>query len=393
MTTLFVPRERRSGETRVAATPETVKRLVKDGFDVRVEHDAGASAFFPDAEYASAGASLTAFDDAWPTADVVVTVGPLDAIHARTMKQGATLIGLLAPHRSDEATRALAERRVSSFALELLPRTTRAQSMDALSSQASIAGYKAVILAAERLGKYLPMLMTAAGTVRPARVVVLGAGVAGLQAIATAKRLGAVVEVSDVRAAAKQDAESLGAKFIEIPLAESADGKGGYAREMTKADLDRQRELVGERIAGANAVVTTALVPGRPAPKLIPASVVARMRPGSIIVDLAAAEGGNCELTRPGEDVVEQGVLIVGQPNLAATVPMDASLLYARNCLALIQAISKAGAIAIDTSDDVVDGTLLTHEGKIHHAPTRERLEASAAPPPTPMAERAQELR
>ncbi len=384
MTTLFVPRERRAGETRVAATPETVKRLVNEGFDVRVEHGAGASAYFPDADYASAGASLVALDDAWPEADVVLTVGPLESARASALKRGATVIGLLAPHRSDDAIAAMAERGVSSFALELLPRTTRAQSMDALSSQASIAGYKAVILAAGRLGKYLPMLMTAAGTVRPARIVVLGAGVAGLQAIATAKRLGAVVEVSDVRAAAKQDAESLGAKFIEIPLAESADGKGGYAREMTKADLDRQRELVGERIAGANAVVTTALVPGRPAPKLISAAVVARMRPGSVIVDLAASEGGNCELTKPGEDVVEHGVLIVGQTNLAASVPMDASLLYARNCLALVQAVSKAGAIAIDTGDDVVDGTLLTHAGKVHHAATRQRLEAASAPVAAP---------
>jgi NAD(P) transhydrogenase subunit alpha len=372
MGTLFVPRERRSGEARVAATPETVKRFVKEGFTVLVEPGAGDASFFPDAEYVEAGATLRGLDEAWPSADLVVTLGPIDDGAARKLKDGAVVIGLLAPYRSDDAIRAMAEKNVSSFALELLPRTTRAQPMDALSSQASIAGYKAVILAAGRLGKYFPMLMTAAGTIRPARVVILGAGVAGLQAIATAKRLGAIVEVSDIRRAAKQDAESLGAKFIEVPI--EGDGQGGYAKEMTKAELEKQAALVGERIAGANAVICTALVPGRPAPKLIPADVALKMRPGSVIVDLAAPEGGNCALTVPGEDVVKHGVTIVGQTNVAATVPMDASILYARNCLSLALLISKAGAVAIDTTDDVVDGTLLTHAGAIHHAATKKRL-------------------
>jgi NAD(P) transhydrogenase subunit alpha len=372
MGTLFVPRERRAGEARVAATPETVKRFVKEGFVVHVEPGAGEASFFLDAEYVDAGATLRSKDEAWPAADLIVTLGPIEAADAKTLKEGAVVIGLLAPHRSDDAIRAMAERNVSSFALELLPRTTRAQPMDALSSQASIAGYKAVILAAGRLGKYFPMLMTAAGTIRPARVVILGAGVAGLQAIATAKRLGAMVEVSDIRRAAKQDAESLGAKFIEVPI--EGDGQGGYAKEMTKAELEMQAVLVGERIAAANAVICTALVPGRPAPKLIPASVVARMKPGSVIVDLAAPEGGNCQLTVPGEDVVKNGVVIMGQTNVAGSVPMDASLLYARNCLALALLVSKAGAITIDTSDEVVDGTLLTHAGAIHHAAALKRL-------------------
>ncbi len=376
MGTLFVPRERRAGEARVAATPETVKRFVKEGWVVHVEPGAGEASFFLDAEYVDAGATLLGKDEAWPVADLIVTLGPIEAADANTLKEGATVIGLLAPHRSDDAIRAMIERKVSSFALELLPRTTRAQPMDALSSQASIAGYKAVILAAGRLGKYFPMLMTAAGTIRPARAVILGAGVAGLQAIATAKRLGAMVEVSDIRRAAKQDAESLGAKFIEVPI--EGDGKGGYAKEMTKAELEKQALLVGERIAAANAVICTALVPGRPAPKLIPASVVARMKPGSVIVDLAAPEGGNCELTVPGEDVVKNGVVIMGQTNVAGSVPMDASLLYARNCLALALLVSKAGAIAIDTSDEVVGGTLLTHAGAIHHAATEKRLTPSA---------------
>jgi len=367
-----VPRERRTGEARVAATPETVKRFVKEGFVVHVEPGAGEPSFFLDAEYVDAGATLRSKDEAWSLADLIMTLGPIETADAKTLKEGAVVIGMLAPHRSDDAIRAMAERKVSSFALELLPRTTRAQPMDALSSQASIAGYKAVILAAGRLGKYFPMLMTAAGTIRPARVVILGAGVAGLQAIATAKRLGAMVEVSDIRRAAKQDAESLGAKFIEVPI--EGDGAGGYAKEMTKAELEKQAALVGERIAAANAVICTALVPGRPAPKLIPASVVARMKPGSVIVDLAAPEGGNCELTVPGEDVVKHGVVIIGQTNVAGSVPMDASLLYARNCLALALLVSKAGAIAIDTSDEVVAGTLLTHAGAIHHAGTKKRL-------------------
>jgi len=372
MGTLFVPRERRAGEARVAATPETVKRFVKEGFTVWVEPGAGEASYFLDAEYVEAGATLRSFDEAWPTADLIATLGPIEGDVAAKLKEGAVVIGLLAPHRSDDAIRVMTERKVSSFALELLPRTTRAQPMDALSSQASIAGYKAVILAAGRLGKYFPMLMTAAGTIRPARVVILGAGVAGLQAIATAKRLGAMVEVSDIRRAAKQDAESLGAKFIEVPI--EGDGQGGYAKEMTKAELDKQAALVGERIAASNAVICTALVPGRPAPKLIPASVVARMKPGSVIVDLAAPEGGNCELTVPGEDVVKNGVVIIGQTNVAGSVPMDASLLYARNCLSLALLVSKAGAITIDTSDDVVNGTLLTHAGAIHHAATAKRL-------------------
>ena len=377
MLTVFVPKERRPGEARVAASPETVKRFVKEGLEIAIEPGAGEAAGFVDAEYAESGAKLRSFAEGWPSADIVLTLGPIEATEARQLKTGAVVIGLLAPFRSDDAVRAMAENKVSSFALELLPRTTRAQPMDALSSQASIAGYKAAILAASRLGKYFPMLMTAAGTIRPARVVVLGAGVAGLQAIATAKRLGAIVEVSDIRRAAKGDAESLGAKFIELPLDESGDGKGGYAKELTKEQLAKQTALVGDRIAGANAVIATALVPGRPAPKLIPASVVARMRRGSTIVDLAAPEGGNCELTEPGAEVTKHGVLIIGHTNLAATVASDASLLYARNCLALALHVTKNGALAIDTSDDIVSGTLLTFGGEIMHEATRTRLAAS----------------
>lgn len=372
MLTVFVPKERRPGETRVAATPETVKRFVKEGFAVAVEPGAGEAAHFVDKEYEEAGAKL---EEALASADIVLTVAPLEASQIEKMKEGAVLSGMLAPYRNDDAIRALAKGKITSFALELLPRTTRAQPMDVLSSQASVAGYKAALIAAGRLGKYFPMLMTAAGTIRPAKVVVLGAGVAGLQAIATAKRLGAVVEVSDVRKAGRDDAASLGAKVIEIPEASAGEGAGGYAKELTKEQLAKQAELVGEHIAGAHAVIATALVPGRPAPKLIPAKVVERMRPGSIIIDMAAPEGGNCELTKPGEDVVVHGVTIVGQTNLPSTVPTDASVLYARNCLAFALHFTKKGELAIDTADDLMGGALLTHEGAIKHEPTAKRLE------------------
>jgi H+-translocating NAD(P) transhydrogenase subunit alpha len=379
MLSLFVPKERRPGENRVAASPETAQRFVKEGFAVSIEKEAGAQAYFTDDEYERAGAKLVDADDGWANADVVLKVGPVDTKEAGALKKKAVLIGMLAPFRSDDAILALREREVTSFALELLPRTTRAQPMDALSSQASIAGYKAAIIAADRLGKYFPLLMTAAGTIRPARVVVLGAGVAGLQAIATAKRLGAIVEVSDIRRAAKEDAASLGAKFIEVPMDEAGEGAGGYAKEVSKEFLAKQQALVGEKIAAAHAVICTALVPGRPAPKLIPASVVRRMRPGSIIVDLAAPEGGNCELTRPGEDAIENGVTIVGHTNVPATVPTDASLLYARNCQALLLYVTKDKAIHIDLEDEIVRGALLTHEGKIAHEATAQRLEKKEA--------------
>jgi NAD(P) transhydrogenase subunit alpha len=371
---IFVPKERRAGETRIAATAETVKRWVQQGFEVAVEPGAGTSAFVLDRELEAAGAKLCPFTDAWPKADIVAMVGPLEAKDAATLKESAVVIGLLAPYRSDETIKKLVARKVTSLALELVPRTTRAQPMDALSSQASIAGYKAVLIAAGHLGKYFPLMMTAAGTIQPARVVVLGAGVAGLQAIATAKRLGAVVEVSDIRAAAKSDAQSLGAKFIELPSDEAGEGAGGYAKEVSKEFLARQQQLVGDRIAAAHVVICTALVPGRPAPKLVPAAVVERMRPGSVIIDLAAPEGGNCELTQPGKEIVAHGVRICGDTNVAASVPTDASILYARNVSALLLHITKQAELNLDLSDDVTRGTLLTHAGEIVHEPTANRL-------------------
>ena len=377
MLSVFVRKERRAGETRVAVTPETAKRLVKEGFDVAIVPGAGEAASFTDKQYEEAGAVLRPEAEGWPKADIVLTLGPLEENDAARLKESSLVIGLLAPYRADAAIRKLIARKVTSFALELVPRTTRSQPMDALSSQASIAGYKAAIMAANRLGKYFPLLMTPAGTIQPARVVVLGAGVAGLQAIATAKRLGAVVEVSDVRKAAKEEAASLGAKFIEVQTEETGEGKGGYAREVSKEFLAKQQQVVGERIAAAHVVITTALVPGRPAPKLIPAAVVERMRPGSVIVDLAAPEGGNCELTEPGKEVVKHGVIIIGHTNIAATVPTDASMLYARNVQSLLLLASKKGELALDMQDDIIRGTLLTHAGEIMHELTASRFDAS----------------
>jgi NAD(P) transhydrogenase subunit alpha len=377
MVKVFVPRERRPGETRVAATPETVRRMVKLGLEVAVERGAGEASMFQDSEYTAAGATL--LDDpaaGWESADVVLKVTPPENGEGR-LKPGAVLIGFLAPYRHPDMVRALAAGNVTSLALELVPRVTRAQPMDALSSQASIAGYKAVLLAAWRLPKYLPLLMTAAGTIKPARVVIMGAGVAGLQAIATAKRLGAVVEVSDIRAAVKEQVESLGGKFIELPQAESGEGQGGYAREMGEDFLRRQREIVQRHLSQADAVITTALVPGRPAPRLITADMVHAMRPGSIIVDLAVEQGGNCELSQPDREVVENGVVIVGPSNLAATMPHDSSLLFARNVLSLLQLLlDKEGKLAINTEDEVIAGSLLTHGGQVIHQPTAERLAA-----------------
>jgi proton-translocating NAD(P)+ transhydrogenase subunit alpha len=388
MVKVFIPRERRPGETRVAATPETVRRMVKLGLEVVVERGAGEASRFYDAELEAAGARLAADPaEPWRTADVVLKVTPpgsfegLAGHEAEKLKAGAVLIGFLAPHRNLETVRVLAARNVTSFALELLPRVTRAQPMDALSSQASIAGYKAVLLAAWRLPKYFPLLMTAAGTIKPARVVVMGAGVAGLQAVATAKRLGAVVEVSDVRPAVREQVESLGGRFIELPLVESGEGQGGYARELGEELLRRQRETVQRHLAAADAVITTALVPGRPAPRLVTAEMVRAMRPGAVIVDLAVEQGGNCELSQADREVVENGVLILGPSNLPAAMPYDASLLYARNVFALLQILlDKEGRLAPDLNDEIVAGTLLTHAGGVVHKATAERLDLQEVP-------------
>jgi NAD(P) transhydrogenase subunit alpha len=377
MPQVFVPKEITEGETRVACTPETTKRYVKEGFDVVVESGAGKDAHFTDDHYREAGAKVVSgaeAEAAWGSADIVFRVYPITPEEASKIKEGAILFGFMSPHKNLDSVRILRDRKVSTIAMELVPRISRAQSMDALSSQASISGYQAVLMAATYLDKYFPLLMTAAGTIQPAKIVIMGAGVAGLQAIATARRLGAVVEVSDIRPTVKEQVESLGGRFIDFPMDESGEGEGGYARELTAEQLKAQQEIVRKKIVAADAVITTALVPGRPAPKLITTDMVHEMREGAVIVDLAVEQGGNCELSKSGEMVVEHGVTIIGHPNLPAATPADASLLYSRNILALLLNSLSDGEVILDTEDEIVDGALLTHSGEVRHAPTAEAL-------------------
>ncbi|MFO7156229.1 MAG: Re/Si-specific NAD(P)(+) transhydrogenase subunit alpha [Pseudomonadota bacterium] len=365
MSVALVVLETRPGECRVAATPETVRKLIGLGLEVWVEEGAGARSYFADSAYAEAGARLVPPGNRWNEADLVLKVGPLGESERERFRSGAVLVGLLSPYRHPESAAALAAQNVTALAMELVPRITRAQKMDALSSQASIAGYKAVLLAADALPKYFPLLMTAAGTVQPARVVVMGAGVAGLQAIATARRLGAQVEVTDVRPEVKEQVESLGAKFIDLPLEESGVGQGGYARELSADALKRQREILSERVAAADVVITTAMVPGKQAPRLLTAEMVARMQPGSVVVDLAGEAGGNCELSRPDEVVEASGVRIFAPTNLPSRMPRDASQLYARNVFEVVQLLVRDGKLAPDFSDEIVAAMRWTHEGRV----------------------------
>jgi NAD(P) transhydrogenase subunit alpha len=382
MTRLLVPRERRAHERRVAATPETVAKLVHLGLTVAVEEGAGAAAYIPDEEYREAGAEIVAGGAAaWRDADAVLKVAAPTALAGEgdeldLLTEGTILVGLLAPYADLERTAKLAATGATGLAMELIPRITRAQSMDALSSQANVGGYKAVLVGAERLGRYFPMLMTAAGTIRPARVVILGGGVAGLQALATAKRLGAVVEVSDIRPAVKEQVESLGGRFIDLPELESGEGEGGYAKAVGEDFLSKQREILTQRLATADVVITTAQVPGKKAPVLLTREMVAAMKPGSVVVDLAAEQGGNCALTRAGEEVEEAGVRIIGPINLPATVPLDASRVYSRNVLALVEHLTAEGRLAIDREDEITAGALLTHGGEICNAQVAAALAA-----------------
>ena len=364
-----VPRERRSGETRVAATPETVKKLVTAGHEVLVEADAGATASIPDSAFAAAGARIVSARDAFTT-DIVVKVRAPMAEEVATLRPGTVLIGMLNPFDLDGLQR-IAGSGASAFSLEAAPRTTRAQSMDVLSSQANIGGYKAVLLAANLYQRFFPMMMTAAGTAKAARVVILGAGVAGLQAIATAKRLGAVIEASDVRPAVKEQVESLGAKFIDVPFETDeersiAEGVGGYARPMPESWLKRQAEAVARKIAQADIVITTALIPGRKAPVLVTEDMVRSMRPGSVIVDMAVEQGGNCPLSQVDAVINHHGVTIAGVSNLPALVAADASALYARNVLDFLKLLFDAeGNLKIDLEDDIVKACLVTADGKL----------------------------
>ena len=382
MPQVFVPKEIADGETRVACTPDTTKRYLKEGFEVVVESGAGAHAHFTDQHYQDAGAKVVSAAEAeavWGTADIVLRVWPIIPEEAAKLKGGSLFIGFMSPHKNLDSIRTLRDRKVSVIAMELIPRISRAQSMDALSSQASIAGYQAVLMAATYLDKYFPLLMTAAGTIQPAKIVIMGAGVAGLQAIATAKRLGAVVEVSDIRPAVKEQVESLGGRFIDFPMDESGEGEGGYARELTREQLEAQQAAVRKKVVAADAVITTALVPGRPAPKLITKDMVEEMREGAVIVDLAVEQGGNCELSKSGEAVTEYGVTIIGHPNMAAATPADASLLYSRNIQALILDMLSEGELVIDLEDEIMNGALLTHNGEVRHGPTAEALMPSPA--------------
>jgi proton-translocating NAD(P)+ transhydrogenase subunit alpha len=340
----------------VALVPEVVSRLAAGGFQVVVERGAGVSASFPDHAYAEAGAELAG--DVWD-AEGVVKVRKPTSEEVQRLREGQVLIGFLEPLTYPDGIERLTQRGVYAFAMESIPRITRAQPMDALSSQATVAGYKAVLIAAERLPRFFPMLMTAAGTVTPAKVLVLGAGVAGLQAIATARRLGAVVAGFDVRPAVREQVESLGATFLDLGII-GEETAGGYARELTDEEQQLQQERLAERIPDYDVAVTTALIPGRPAPRLIPAEAVARMRPGSVIVDLAADAGGNCELTEPGEIVEREGVTIVGLKNLATTMPFHASQLYARNVSALLQHVAPEGELALDWDDEITAGACVT---------------------------------
>ncbi len=364
----------------MAVTPETVEKMIARGHGVTIESGAGMRAGFADSLYRDAGARVDDTGDGLGEADLVFKVSPLESDEVERLPSGAAVFGLLSPYREKDSVRRLADRGVSSIALELLPRTTLAQSMDALSSQASIAGYKAVLLAAGRLDRYFPLLMTAAGTIPPARVVVMGAGVAGLQAVATAKRLGAVVEVSDIRPAVKEEVESLGGRFIELPLEEEGTGSGGYAKEMTADFLRRQREILKEHVAAANVVVTTAHVPGKKAPVLLDEEMVGLMKPGAVIVDLAAARGGNCALTRVDEETDADGVLILGPSNLPAAMPHDASVLYSRNLLALLDHATNDESLDLGRDDEILTGALLTHGGRIVHPHFAEPTSQPAGP-------------
>jgi H+-translocating NAD(P) transhydrogenase subunit alpha len=370
--TIGALRESAARETRVSLVPEVVTKLTQAGARVLIERGAGAQANFPDALYKGAEWADSA-EQVLGQADVLTTVQPLSVSQIALLKPSAVLVGYLQPYARAPEVKALRDRKITSFAVELIPRISRAQSMDALSSQAAIAGYKAVLIAADHLPKFLPMLTTAAGTIRPAQVLVIGAGVAGLQAIATARRLGAVVEAYDVRSATREQVKSLGAKFVDTGV--SAEGQGGYARELTEEERRKQQEILDSRIAAADAVITTAAVPGRPAPKIVSRAAVERMRSGSVIVDIAAEQGGNCELTRAGENVTHQGVTVLGPVNLPSQLAYNASEMYARNLLNFLRPAINQGELAIDWNDEVFAGACLTREGRIQHEPTRKAVE------------------
>ncbi len=378
---IAVAKEIEVGERRVALNPDTVARLVKQGLEVWVETGAGERSFFDDAAYAAAGATIISDPGKlWGETDVLLKVSPPQEredgrSEIELLREGAVLISFLNPLGNPAVAQQLANRQITALSMELIPRTTRAQSMDALSSQASLAGYKAVLIAAAALPKYFPMLTTAAGTIAPAKVFIMGAGVAGLQAIATARRLGAVVEAFDIRPAVKEEVQSLGAKFVEIKLDEETTAQGGCAKEISEASKQRTQEVLAEHVKNSDVVITTAQVPGKKAPLLVTAEMVAQMKPGSVIVDLAAEQGGNCACTDPGRDIVWNGVTIIGPINLPSSMPVHASQLYSKNLSSLLQLLIKDKALQVDFTDDIIDAACITHAGEIRNQRVKEALE------------------
>ena len=376
---IAVPKERAPGEQRVATVPEVVQKLTKAGYEVRIEHDAGTGAFYPDDLYSAAGAKIVHGPaELLDGAHIVLRVQPPAVADVDLLAEGTIVIGFMSPTTNLEMVARMRDRKVTAFALEFVPRITRAQSMDALSSQATAGGYVAAIMGADNCPKFLPMLTTAAGTVRPAMVLILGAGVAGLMAIATAKRLGALVEAYDVRRAAGEQVRSLGAKFLELEI--NAEGQGGYARELTPEEKEKEQQMVSAAVARADIIITTAAIPGRKAPVLITKETVATMRPGAVIIDMAAESGGNCELTQAGRTVREHGVLIIGLQNLPARVPFHTSQMYAKNLqsfLALL--VDKNGAIVREFTDEILVASLLVHAGTVCHKQTNELLNGGSS--------------
>ena len=373
---ICVPKEVRKGEQRVALVPDTVKRLATEDLLIHIQSGAGELVGYTDADYENASI-VTDSKDLLGKADITLMVNPATIEQIEQLKDGSVLIGYMNPHADLQRFNKLKNKNISAFSMELIPRISRAQAMDALSSQASIAGYKAVLLAANILGKFFPMLTTAAGTIRPSKVLIIGAGVAGLQAIATARRLGAIVEAYDVRAATKEQVESLGAKFVDIEI--KAEGDGGYARELTEAEKQQQQEILAKHVASADVIITTAAIPGRTSPRIISTAMVEGMRGGSVIVDLAAEGGGNCELTRADETVLHKGVKIYGPVNVPSMVGNHASEMYSKNLLNFLELLIQDGAINIDLEDEIISGSLITHAGAIHHADIEEQLSKGAS--------------
>jgi H+-translocating NAD(P) transhydrogenase subunit alpha len=377
---IAVPKEILPGENRVACTPDVASKLIKSGFQVYVEKDAGLNAGYNNEMYEKAGAKIVDLNELYSTADVVVKVQrPFDHTAAGKneldlLKEGTILITFLYPLNYPELARKCAAKKINVISMDMIPRTTLAQKMDALSSQANIAGYKSVIMCADALGKIFPLLMTAAGTISAAKVVIMGAGVAGLQALGTAKRLGAVVEVSDIRPAVKEEVQSLGGKFIEVETNASMQDAGGYAKEASPEFLRKQKELIFKHITEADIVITTALVPGKKAPVLVTEEMIRNMRPGSVVLDMAVEFGGNCEISEMGKTVKKHGVTIIGEPNLPSLVPTHSSEMYAKNILNLISYISKTGVVELDLENEIVKGALITHNGDVVHHRIKELL-------------------